>query len=143
MISEKSKLQKGIEIHKNLRSQNESKYMMWITYLGNHKTEDRFPQLLFWSKSVRYKEVYLSELGSMLTEWIRIPFMVILSIYLILDIVFSFFKQRTDKISFLSGCASLIIYPLFHISYGVGSLMGIVHYIFGSRSRENKSENKR
>lgn len=53
---------KKIEIHRNLRSENESKYMVWITHLRNHKTEERFPQLLFWSKSVRYKEVYLSEL---------------------------------------------------------------------------------
>lgn len=83
------------------------------------------------------------DIGSMFTVWVRVPFVAILLIYLILDIVFSFFKQRTDKISFLSGCASLIIYPLFHISYGVGSLMGIIDYIFKGRSRENKSENKK
>lgn len=61
VISEKSKFQKSKKIHKNNRSENKSNYTMWITYLKNHRKVERFPQLMFWSKSVRYKEIYLSK----------------------------------------------------------------------------------
>ena len=47
-----------------MRLENKSKYTMWITYLRVHKTEDRYPQLLFQVNLDILKEVYLSELPS-------------------------------------------------------------------------------
>lgn len=70
----------------------------------------------------------VGDIGSILVSWIRIPFFSILGVYVVLDFIFSFIKQKDKSNHFLSSCSSLIIYPLFHISYGVGSMVGICHY---------------
>jgi len=43
-------------------TQNKFNYMMWITYLKNHRMADRYLQLLICVKTGELKEVYLSEL---------------------------------------------------------------------------------
>lgn len=44
-----------------------------------------------------------------------------MSLYLLLDLIYSFKKPNTKY-----GIISLWLYPLFHISYGIGSLLGLV-----------------
>lgn len=45
-----------------------------------------------------------------------------LILYLILDLIFSF---KDIKKGILSSLLCIILYPLFHISYGIGSFVGI------------------
>lgn len=46
-----------------------------------------------------------------------------LALYLILDLVFSL--KNIKRVGIISSLISIIIYPLFHISYGIGSVIGI------------------
>lgn len=55
-------------------------------------------------------------------ELLAIIFGVILALYLLLDIIFTIKNIISDG---LMQAISLIIYPLFHISYGIGSIFGI------------------
>lgn len=50
-------------------------------------------------------------------------FRIELLLYIILDLVFSL--KNTKGIGLRSSLISIIIYPLFHISYGIGSIIGI------------------
>ena len=46
-----------------------------------------------------------------------------ISLYLLLDIIFSFYQ--VNKSGFKKAFLKLLIYPIFHISYGIGSILGI------------------
>lgn len=54
---------------------------------------------------------------------LKILFIVEILLYIILDLIFSL--KSIKKVGLMSSLISIIIYPLFHISYGIGSIMGI------------------
>ena len=55
-------------------------------------------------------------------KWITYLFLFELLLYLVLDLFFSF-KKVSDGV--IQSLISIILYPLFHISYGIGSIFGI------------------
>lgn len=56
-------------------------------------------------------------------SWLfRLIFCIELSLYLVLDIYFSFIKLKAYQ-----GIITLWLYPLFHICYGAGSLLGLIN----------------
>jgi len=61
-----------------------------------------------------------------------------LTLYLLLDIYFSVKKSSCIKEFF----ALLILFPIFHVSYGVGSLIGIIK-LFSKEFRGKKHINKK
>lgn len=54
---------------------------------------------------------------------LKILFIVEILLYIILDLIFSL--KSIKKVGLMSSLISIIIYPLFHISYGIGSIRGI------------------
>lgn len=68
--------------------------------------------------------------------FIKILFFVELAIYILLDIIYSFksVKSRGLIVSILS----LIIYPIFHITYGFGTFLGIFMIFANKRRRSLK-----
>lgn len=60
---------------------------------------------------------------------VRIPFIMVLSLYLILDFLSSFIFVKDKKHLIACGCLKLFIFPIFHVSYGIGSIRGILNYI--------------
>ena len=70
----------------------------------------------------------LSLLLGILVSLLRIKlfiklFLIEVVLYFILDLIFSL--KNIKKIGILSCIISVIVYPLFHISYGIGSIVGI------------------
>ena len=61
-----------------------------------------------------------------------------ISLYLLLDIVFSIKCASSVKEFF----ALIILFPIFHIAYGVGSLVGIIK-LFSKKFRKGSYENKK
>lgn len=64
--------------------------------------------------------IFLPLMGSRFV-FFKYLFLAEISIYLLLDIVFSFAATE-----FLSGFLKLFLFPVFHISYGIGSLSGLI-----------------
>jgi hypothetical protein len=70
------------------------------------------------------------------TKW---AFLAILSLYIILDVYFSIKMALRPKIKYIGYL--LIIFPMLHLSYGVGFIMGILNfYIFKSDKLENSNK---
>jgi glycosyltransferase involved in cell wall biosynthesis len=65
--------------------------------------------------------------------WTPIIYFMILELflYLMLDVHYSF-KARKKSIN---GCVLVFLFPLFHISYGLGSLIGIMLLLFKTQTR--------
>lgn len=61
-----------------------------------------------------------------------------MSLYLLLDIIFSVGQAKSVKEFF----ALLMLFPIFHISYGIGSIVGITK-LFEKEFREDNYENKK
>ena len=64
-------------------------------------------------------------IGVLFTEWniIKLLFGIELALYLMLDIIFSF--KNIKKQGILESVLSFLIYPIFHIMYGIGTFFGI------------------
>lgn len=56
-------------------------------------------------------------------KMLTVLFLIEIALYLFLDLIFSL--KSIKKIGIVSSLISIIIYPLFHISYGIGSIIGI------------------
>lgn len=80
--------------------------------------------------------------GGLLSAFVnilRIPYAVILSLYLLLDLIFSF--KISAKNSFKYFGYLVITFPILHISYGIGFLLGLINfYIFKSSRIEDKNK---
>ena len=61
-----------------------------------------------------------------------------LSLYLLLDVLFSIKQAKTVKEFF----ALLILFPIFHIAYGIGSMIGITK-LFSKKFRNRNYQNKK
>ena len=64
-------------------------------------------------------------IGVLFTDWnlIKLLFGIELALYLMLDIIFSF--KNIKKQGILESVLSFLIYPIFHIMYGIGTFFGI------------------
>lgn len=70
---------------------------------------------------------------------LRIPYAVILSLYILLDLIFSF--KISAKNSFKYFGYLIITFPILHISYGIGFLLGLINfYVFKSSKIEAKNK---
>ena len=80
--------------------------------------------------------------GGLLSAFVnilRIPYAVILSLYLLLDLIFSF--KISAKNSFKYFGYLVITFPILHLSYGIGFLLGLINfYIFKSSRIEDKNK---
>ena len=75
---------------------------------------------------------------SLLFKYVRIPFLVILSLYVLMDLIFSFKISFSKKIGYLKYL--IVTFPILHISYGLGFLLGIINfYLFKNSSLEEKN----
>lgn len=76
---------------------------------------------------------------SIFSKGIRIISLLILSLYILLDIIFSIKSSRGDGIKCL--LYLLVIFPILHFSYGFGFLLGIFNFYIRSISKvENKNK---
>ena len=76
---------------------------------------------------------------SVFVNILRIPYAVILSLYLLLDLIFSF--KISAKNSFKYFGYLVITFPILHLSYGIGFLLGLINfYIFKSSRIEDKNK---
>lgn len=84
----------------------------------------------------------ISVLGLGILSFIHLLFAAILaaeiSLYLLLDIVFSIKQAETLREFF----TLLILFPIFHVAYGVGSLIGITK-LFSKKFKRGNYENKK
>ena len=84
----------------------------------------------------------LSVLGLSILSFVHLLFAVLLgadiSLYLLLDIVFSI-KQAKKINEFF---ALTVLFPIFHIAYGFGSMIGITK-LFSKEFKQNNYENKK
>ena len=76
---------------------------------------------------------------SMFSKFIAIPFLIILSLYAIMDLVFSFKISSAKKFGYFKYL--ILTFPILHISYGLGFLLGIFNfYIFKNSKLEEKNK---
>ncbi len=84
----------------------------------------------------------LSILGLTALSFIHVLFAVLLGVemalYFLLDLVFSIKQAETVK-EFLALC---LLFPIFHIAYGVGSMIGIMK-LFSTEFKKGNYENKK
>jgi glycosyltransferase involved in cell wall biosynthesis len=84
----------------------------------------------------------ISVLGLGILSFVHLLFAAILaaeiSLYLLLDIVFSIKQAETLREFF----TLLILFPIFHVAYGVGSLIGITK-LFSKKFKRGNYENKK
>lgn len=76
-------------------------------------------------------------------EVTRIPFLIILSLYLILDLGFSMKIAFAKKINYF--IYLVITFPILHISYGIGFLLGFINFYLlkNSKLEEKNKETSR
>lgn len=76
---------------------------------------------------------------SIFSKFIRIGYLSVLSLYIILDLMFSF--KISKKKSFRYFKYLVVSFPLLHISYGLGFIMGLFNfYVFKSSKLEDKNK---
>jgi len=84
----------------------------------------------------------LSVLGLGILSFVHPLFAILLgaemSLYLLLDVLFSI-KQATSAKEFF---ALLILFPIFHVAYGIGSMVGITK-LFSKEFKQDNYENKK
>lgn len=70
-------------------------------------------------------------IGSCFSNIILVGYLGVLGLYLFMDLVFSFFLSCGNKISIISSLIKFIIFIIFHISYGLGSYVGLFKMMIG------------
>lgn len=81
----------------------------------------------------------LGAIGSLFSKFIALSFSAILSLYLLLDLIFSVKISIKKNIKYLGYL--FVTFPILHISYGLGFLSGIVNfYIVRNSQLEEKNK---
>ena len=76
---------------------------------------------------------------SLISKFIAIPFLVVLSLYVAMDVMFSFKISSSKKFAYFKYL--ILTFPILHISYGVGFLLGIINfYLFKNSKLEEKNK---
>ncbi|WP_244834593.1 glycosyltransferase family 2 protein [Clostridium sp. BJN0001] len=85
--------------------------------------------------------LFLGPIGilSLIFKLLRIPYLCILSLYILLDLIFSIKISLKNKWSYL--CYLIVTFPILHLSYGIGFLLGIINfYMMKSSKLEEKNK---
>ncbi|EKQ55556.1 MULTISPECIES: glycosyltransferase family 2 protein [unclassified Clostridium] len=74
---------------------------------------------------------------SIFSKFIRIPYLLILALYVIMDLIFSAKISAAKKMGYFKYL--IFTFPILHISYGLGFLLGIVNFYLFKNSKLEES----